>query len=143
MMADHATSQNAAQTARPSRTGRFVVIGVCLLATAGAFLLAYITTDHTLNPKQRLAMEEIRRMEGFFKVYHQTMGRFPEEEEGFTPLIQGKVIQSVPVDPWGRPYVYLFNNERTGVVSYGADGKPGGQGDDTDITSGGLVRPRR
>jgi general secretion pathway protein G len=142
MMADHATSQNAELTARPSRTGKVVVVCVCLLATAGAFLLSYVTTDHSLNPKQRLAMEQIRRMEGFFKVYHRTMGRFPEQEEGFKPLIDGKVIASVPVDPWGRPYVYLFNNEYTGVMSYGADGKPGGQGEDTDISSGGL-RTRR
>ncbi|WP_224249433.1 type II secretion system protein GspG [Hyalangium gracile] len=143
MMADHASSQSPQLATRPSRTGRNVVIIVCLLATAMAFGLAYITTDHSLGPKQRLAMEQIRRMEGFFKVYHRTMGRFPSEQEGFTPLIKGRVIDSVPVDPWGRPYLYQFNNERTGVISYGADGVPGGQGEDADISSGGLVRPRR
>ena len=45
----------------------------------------------------------------------------------------------VPNDPWGRPYVYLAPGEAnpTGydLISYGADGQPGGTGEDTDITS--------
>ncbi|WP_224369482.1 type II secretion system protein GspG [Hyalangium versicolor] len=143
MMADHASSQSPELAARPSRTGRIAVVIVCVLATAMAFGLAYITTDFSLPPKQRLAMEQIRRLEGFFKVYHRTMGRFPAEEEGFKPLIDGQVIPSVPQDPWGRPYVYLFNNQKTGVVSYGADGVPGGEGENADISSGGLVRNRQ
>jgi general secretion pathway protein G len=129
--------------ARPSRTGRYVVAAVCLLATAMAFAMAYITTDRTMSPKQRIALERIRSAEGVFKVYHTTMGRFPSEQEGFTPLIEAHVLAEVPMDPWGRPFMYQFNNERTGVVSYGADGQPGGQGEDADITSGGLVRARR
>jgi general secretion pathway protein G len=143
MMAGHATSQSPATAARPSRTGRVVVIAICLLATAAAFGIAYITTDHTLSRKQRMAMEEVRRMEGFFKVYHTTMGRFPSEQEGFTPLIEAHVIDSVPVDPWGHRYVYLFNNQHTGVLSYGADGVAGGEGENADISSGGLVRIKR
>lgn len=130
-------------TARPSRTGRIVVAVVCLLSTALAFTLAFVTTDWSLAPQQRLALEQIRRLEGVFKMYHRSMGRFPLEEEGFTPLIQAKVLPAVPVDPWGHPYVYHFNNEHTGVISYGADGVPGGEGENADITSGGLWRPRK
>ena len=137
------TSQSPNTAARPSRTGKVVVAVACLLATAMAFTLAYVTTDHSLGPKQRLALEQIRRMEGFFKVYHKTMGRFPTEEEGFTPLLKARVVPEIPVDPWGRPYLYQFNNQRTGVVSYGADGQPGGEGEDADITSGGLIKARR
>jgi general secretion pathway protein G len=143
MTADPATLQSPELTARPSRTGRIVVAVACVLATAMAFALAFVTTDWSLDNKQRLALEQIRRMEGFFKVYHRTMGRFPTEQEGFTPLLQAQVLEAVPADPWGRPYVYQFNGQRTGVVSFGADGVPGGEGEDADITSGGLVRARR
>lgn len=143
MTAGPATLPPAELTARPSRTGRLVVAVVCVLATALAFTLAYVTTDWSLDPKQRLALEQIRRMEGFFKMYHRAMGRFPSEQEGFTPLLEAKVLPAVPLDPWGRPYVYQFNEQRTGVMSYGADGVPGGEGQDADITSGGLVRARR
>jgi general secretion pathway protein G len=138
-----ATHPSPDTTARPSRTGRIVVAVVCVLSTALAFTLAYVTTDWSLAPNQRLALEQIRRLEGIFKMYHRSMGRFPLEEEGFTPLIQAKVIPGVPTDPWGRPYVYRFNNEHTGVISFGADGAPGGEGENADITSGGLWRPRK
>jgi len=135
--------QTAPMTARPARLGRVVVVGVCVVASVLAIVLAYVTTDWSLAPNQRLALEQIRRLEGVFKMYHRTMGRFPTEAEGFTPLIQAKVLPEVPVDPWGHRYVYQFNNEHTGVMSFGADGQPGGEGEAMDITSGGLWRPRR
>jgi general secretion pathway protein G len=143
MMADPATSQSPATAARPSRTGRVVVATACVLATAMAFTIAYITMDHSLGPRQRMALEEVRRMEGFFKIYQRTMGRYPSEQEGFSPLLQAHVVDAIPTDPWGRPYVYQFNERHTGVISYGADGVPGGEGEDADITSGGLVRAPR
>jgi general secretion pathway protein G len=45
----------------------------------------------------------------------------------------------VPLDPWGRAYVYLspgqVNPQGYDLQTYGADGKPGGEGEDADITS--------
>jgi general secretion pathway protein G len=51
----------------------------------------------------------------------------------------------VPLDPWGRPYIYIApgseNPSSFDVYSLGRDGKPGGEGEDADITSwGGPVR---
>lgn len=52
----------------------------------------------------------------------------------------------VPLDPWGRPYVYLApgkaNPQSYDLYSLGRDGKPGGEGEDADLTSwGGAVEP--
>lgn len=52
----------------------------------------------------------------------------------------------VPDDPWGRPYTYVapgrHNPETYDLYSLGRDGRPGGEGEDADITSwGGEVRP--
>jgi general secretion pathway protein G len=43
----------------------------------------------------------------------------------------------VPKDPWGNDYVYTFPGTHGAydIVSYGADGKEGGEGTDKDITS--------
>jgi general secretion pathway protein G len=142
-MTAHVSTQSPDTVTRSPRTGRIVVAVACALATVMAITLAYVTTDHSLGDRQRLALEQIRRMEGFFKVYNRTMGRFPTEEEGFTPLLKAGVLKEQPMDPWGRPYVYQFNAQRTGVVSFGADGVPGGEGEAADITSGGLVRPKK
>ena len=50
------------------------------------------------------------------------------------PYLQKK---KVPVDPWGNPYVYRFPG-REGpydIVSYGADGSEGGDGENRDVVS--------
>ena len=49
--------------------------------------------------------------------------------------------KEIPLDPWGRPYVYKnpgdVNPMSYDLLSYGRDGQPGGTGEDTDITSWG------
>jgi general secretion pathway protein G len=52
----------------------------------------------------------------------------------------------VPLDPWGRPYIYMSpgksNPQSFDLYTLGRDGKPGGDGEDADITSwGGPVQP--
>ena len=46
---------------------------------------------------------------------------------------------SVPKDPWGNDYIYLFPGEHReyDLMSYGADGQPGGSGENADITNWG------
>jgi general secretion pathway protein G len=47
--------------------------------------------------------------------------------------------KEVPVDPWGRAYVYrspgTANPWGFDLLSYGRDGRPGGEGEDRDVTS--------
>ncbi len=76
------------------------------------------------------------------------VGRYPTSQEGLEALRErpsalerwdGPYIKKgVPLDPWQRPYVYRSpgeGGEPYEVVSYGADGAPGGSGDGRDITS--------
>jgi general secretion pathway protein G len=43
----------------------------------------------------------------------------------------------VPLDPWGRPYLYDSPGERNlngyDLLTYGRDGRPGGEGEDGDV----------
>jgi general secretion pathway protein G len=69
-----------------------------------------------------------------------TSGELPRRWRG--PYIT-KVIAP---DPWGRPWIYLSpghaNAESFDLYSLGRDGKPGGEGEDADVTSwGGPVQP--
>jgi len=45
----------------------------------------------------------------------------------------------VPLDPWGHPYVFIapgeVNTKGFDLLSYGADGKLGGEGEDADVVS--------
>ena len=49
----------------------------------------------------------------------------------------GGYIDKLPKDPWGNPYQYLSPGIKgeIDVFSYGADGQPGGAGNDADIGS--------
>lgn len=79
--------------------------------------------------------------------YKLDTGIFPTTEQGLqalrvnpgNPQWQGPYLpQDIPVDPWGRPYVYRYPGEHgdePDVISYGADGQPGGDGVNSDIVS--------
>jgi general secretion pathway protein G len=74
-------------------------------------------------------------------------GRFPTAEEGLNALVvkpadvdnwTGPYLKKgVPPDPWGHPYVYQVPGTKGdyAVISYGRDGRPGGTGEDADISS--------
>lgn len=142
-MNEHAspTSPEPSQegTSRPQRLGRLVLALVFSAATGLAFFLVWLTHDGSLTAEQQRARGEIRKLEGLFKSHHRLMGRFPSKEEGFTPLIQARLLERVPEDPWGHPYVYWMDGASGAVVSYGADGRPGGTGPAADLSSGGVL----
>jgi general secretion pathway protein G len=49
---------------------------------------------------------------------------------------RGPYLQrSVPMDPWGNPYVFRVPGAAGDydLISYGKDGKPGGEGEDADL----------
>jgi general secretion pathway protein G len=60
--------------------------------------------------------------------------RYPTSEEGLA-AVQPYLKKTLPMDPWGRAYVYRVPGEKSEyeIVSYGRDGKPGGTGEDADI----------
>ena len=69
-----------------------------------------------------------------------TAGEIPRKWRG--PYLR----RTVPLDPWGRPYVYLVpgraNPRSYDLYTLGRDGEIGGEGEDGDITSwGDQVQP--
>ncbi|MFT5642692.1 MAG: general secretion pathway protein G [Janthinobacterium sp.] len=84
------------------------------------------------------------------KLYKLDNQRYPTTEQGLQALIakpttgpaangwkSGGYLDKLPKDPWGSPYQYLSPGIKgeIDVFSLGADGQPGGGGDDTDIGS--------
>ncbi len=75
------------------------------------------------------------------------IGRYPTQEEGLNLLVQqpadgvenwhGPYLSgALPRDPWGHNYFYEApkdSSQEPQIMSYGADGKPGGTGNDADI----------
>lgn len=79
--------------------------------------------------------------------YRLDVGSFPSTEQGLQALQTRPdgvakwdgpyLAKSVPMDPWGRPYVYVSPGEHGefDISSTGRDGRPGGDGRDADITN--------
>ena len=75
------------------------------------------------------------------------IGRYPTTQEGLLALNQrpggldrwdGPYLKKeVPSDPWGKPYIYKSPGDHGpyDILSYGADGAPGGQDNNRDISS--------
>jgi len=97
--------------------------------------------------KQRGAKGQIALLESAVDTYRLDLGRYPTTEQGLQALRErpdgidkwdGPYLRKeLPLDPWGNPYVYESPSEHGeyAIMSYGADGMPGGEGIDMDIVS--------
>jgi general secretion pathway protein G len=97
--------------------------------------------------KQRGAKGQIALLESAVDTYRLDIGRYPTTAQGLEALRErpdgidkwdGPYLRKeLPLDPWGNPYVYESPSEHGeyAIVSYGADGTPGGEGIDMDIVS--------
>lgn len=98
--------------------------------------------------KQKIAQQSIERIVGILDIYKLDVGHFPTTDQGLQALVtrptnesrwNGPYIKgdSVPQDPWGRPFLYRIPSTRPNhdfdLYSLGADGKPGGSGEDADV----------
>lgn len=82
-----------------------------------------------------IAVVGTRELAAALDRYRGQYHHIPDAREGLSKLAP-EFLPSVETDPWGNPYIY----DRTGpdwadVLSYGADGKPGGGGDASDISA--------
>ncbi len=103
---------------------------------------------HVGKSRSTAARAQISAFQTALGVYKLDTGRFPTTEQGLQALRtkpdgaerwDGPYLpQDIPADPWGHPYAYKFPGEHgdePDVISYGADGRAGGEGEDADILS--------
>ncbi len=94
-----------------------------------------------------IAKTDIRTISAALKMYRLDNGDYPTTEQGLGALAKKPAIEPLPrnwspeaylaqppVDPWGHPYIYQYGGGGTfSLLSYGKDGKPGGDGLDADL----------
>lgn len=98
--------------------------------------------------KQAAARAQIELIGAALDQYRLDIGRYPDTAQGLDALMRnpGTVAgwngpylkREVPRDPWGQPYKYRCCPGQHGeydLWSEGADGGPGGEGENADITS--------
>ena len=72
-----------------------------------------------------------------YRLYHDT---FPSSDDGLQKLMDEGLLKNKKktlLDPWNNPYIYRYPAENgkddPEIMSYGADGKPGGDGVNADL----------
>lgn len=88
------------------------------------------------------AKAQIELLSAAIDTYRLDIGKFPsfleELRRSDDPNWDGPYLpKAIPLDPWNNPYDYKYPGEHGpyDIISYGADGKPGGTGNDGDIVS--------
>ncbi len=89
--------------------------------------------------KMKQAKTDLHTLENCLDLYKIDKNRYPSTEEGLQALVTSGKCKAQLKDPWGRDYVYLYpgqaHPDSYDVKSYGADGQPGGEGENADIVN--------
>ena len=112
-----------------------------------AALVAPKMFGKTDKAKQSAAKTQISLLETALDTYRLDVGKFPSNEQGLNALRakpediknwEGPYLpKAVPMDPWGNPYIYKYPGDHGyyDIISNGADGMPGGEGQNEDIVN--------
>lgn len=118
-----------------------IIIGL-LAALVGPRLFGKVSAA-----KQKAAKAQIELFGTALDALRLDVGRYPTTEEGLKALREKPsgmdgwkgpyLSKEIPVDPWGKPYVYKCPGEQGDydLISYGLDGTEGGEGENQDIVS--------
>jgi general secretion pathway protein G len=141
------------ETLTPGRKGftliELMVVIIILGVLAGLVLPRFM--GRTEEAKRTKAKLQIENLESALKLYKLDNGSYPTTQQGLDALVKlptaGTIPKSwreggylekpqIPLDPWGRPYVYLspgMKNKDFDLKSLGADGEEGGEGENADV----------
>ncbi|MDE2348789.1 MAG: type II secretion system major pseudopilin GspG [Gammaproteobacteria bacterium] len=129
-----------------------IMVVVVILAVLGALVVPKIL-ENVDKARATRAGSDIRAIETALDLYRLDNFKYPTTEQGLEALVKkpndpsltnyraGGYLKSLPKDPWGNVYHYTSPGEDGrdyDIISYGRDGKPGGDGYDADISSASL-----
>jgi len=140
---------------RRTRSGGFTLIeimAVVLIIGLLGGIVGAVVFSQVDKARVNTARTQVEQLESVLEFYRMDNARYPSSEQGLQALVrkpsgdpqprnyrpegyvQGGVV---PKDPWGEDYQYRAPGEHNpysfDLWSFGADGKPGGDGNDADI----------
>ncbi len=132
-----------------------IMVVVVILAVLGALVVPKII-ENVDKARVTRAQSDIRGIETALDLYRLDNFKYPTTEQGLQALVTqpndptitnwraGGYLPSLPKDPWGNTYQYQSpgdDGRDYDIISYGRDGKPGGEGYDADISTS-TLNPR-
>jgi general secretion pathway protein G len=138
--------------ARSRRASRgFTLIEVMVVVVILGILAAIVVPrimDRPDEARITKVRNDIRALESALNLYRLDNFRYPTTDQGLRALVEapsgqqearnwrtGGYIDRLPNDPWGNPYQYVHpgRHGEIDIYSYGADGRPGGEGINAEI----------
>jgi len=153
------TSKNTVKNSLSGRVAGFTLLEMLVVMVIIGLLAGLVGPrifGKVDSSKVQTAQTQIKMLESALNIMRLDVGQVPPPEQGLQwlltppldpnlqPLWKGPYIEgSIPVDPWSNPYQYKapgIDNKPYSVYSFGADGKPGGEGLNADIGLGSAVK---
>ena len=134
---------------RPGERG-FTLIEIMIVVIIIGLLAALVAPKlfgKLTMAKQKSAKAQIELFGAALDAFRLDTGRYLTTEEGLKALREkpsgaenwdGPYLpKEIPLDPWGKPYVYKSPGEHGeyDLISFGLDGVEGGEGENQDIVS--------
>ncbi len=136
---------------RNARRG-FTIVEVMAVVVIIGLLAAMVATNFmgkVGQAKETTTKASLRTLDEAVTSFYMDTSRYPTEEEGLMALVEqpsdvenypeGGYLKSrnVPKDAWGNEFVYIrfAENSPYEIISYGADGQEGGEGENADLRS--------
>ena len=134
-----------------ARRNGFTIVEVLVVVIILGMLAAFIVPGMFKKlgqAKSGIAKGQIGTIESALEQYAIKCGGYPSSDEGLNALIEAPagleevwgsryLKPSQIVDPWGRPFIYIepgsINTDSYDLISLGADGEEGGEGENADI----------
>lgn len=138
---------------RPRARAGFTLIEILVVIAVLAVLAALVAPEvfsHLGTAKDTAARSQMEMMGAALDAYRLDNGAYPTTAQGLEALRvapqyeprpknwNGPYLRrAVPTDPWDNAYVYVYPGESNtngyDLLTYGADGVPGGEGENADI----------
>ena len=126
-----------------------IMVVILVLAILASIIVPQVT-GRAIEARRAKAISDLATLRSLVQGFNMDTDRLPTQQEGLDALTtaplgikhwNGPYITPLPLDPWGRPYVYVYpgqNGPRSfRLMSYGTDGAEGGEGDAQDIIDDG------
>ncbi len=142
---------------RHSRRERGVTLIEMMVVLVIIAVLAAIVVPNVIGrpdeARVTVAKTDLNSIAGALEMYRLDNRTYPTTRQGLDALVtrpttppapsnwhEGGYLQQLPTDPWGNAYQYRSpgENRRFDLVSYGADGQPGGEDFDADLVHGDI-----
>jgi len=145
----HARYGRGDPSARRNRTG-FTLLELLVVMVIIGLLAGYVGPKYFSQIGKSEVKAARAQMDALGKALDQfrlDTGHYPTTEQGLVTLVERPanepkwggpyLSKAIPPDPWGNPYVFIMPGEHGeyDLLSYGKDGKPGGDGEAAEITN--------